>query len=186
MGRLVHGGVGGDCVGVYAVSEDEFGADEVPEAVGVGEDVLAAGGEGQPRLLGHFRLKLPGPPAGVSREEPGLAARLAEKRGDHSRVAGKADAGGDFRTAVGGCFVVEDDHDGGFAGAALVDDSLPGGILADDLPREGDERHGQGPVEHQSEGAFVAVQEHEDDGAVEIRVAEALGGDEKFSAQAVH
>lgn len=125
-----------------------------------------------------------GTPAGVSGEEAYLAGGVGEEVSDEQWVGGAAEAGEDGGSVGAGVVVVEGE-DGGFTGSAAVDDAFAGAGVAGGVFGEGAEGDGEGSVEDEADGAFVVVGDEQDDGAGEVGVAEAFGGDEKLAAEGV-
>lgn len=123
---LVQAGVVGDEGGIDGSAEDDFGADEFPEAVWAGEEEFGACVEGEPGLLFHFAFELAGAPAAVAGEEFGLAFGVCEEGVEFVAVGGEFDAweevGSGEVGVVGSGMLggegVEEGHDGGFAGSS--------------------------------------------------------------------
>ncbi len=161
--------------------------DRAPQLLGRRrEGVGRVGVDHEPTAVGDLTLELTGPPAGVAGEDPdllqagdGLVGIGVEVEGAHRR------AGQERLPALGAAVAAEAGQADGGAGrhrAADEDDRRVGGGAGPLGKRLGDVELA-GPVQDHAQRPLVAVLEDEDDGALEVGVAQVRRGDEQAALQ---
>ncbi len=132
----------------------------------------------------HFFLELAGGPAGVAYKISGVGGLVFEQGFDFGFFGGEEYAGENI--GVFDPFVAVENHEGSFAGAALVENAFDFAGFAEAVLAGFLDADCERTIEDEAERALVVVLDHEDDGSGEIGVGQSWGGEEKFALGGVH